>query len=822
MSLARLLYDLFFEGVNAYAVGNTDKPGYTTVYGIPTLKQIQQHLKGTITLGAYTVLPGNHVRWMAFDVDSKAGGIKKAREIAKKLCDFLGGIKYAVEYSGSKGFHIFIFFDKLIAAKDAKEAGEKIRDYVGLPKSGDPHVEVFPKQGELTESHPVGSLVRLPLGLHPSTKKRGIFIDPSGEWEEGDEKDPLEVLAQRTTLQELQDLAEEPDDNQQIVNILAPYWTSGSRHDMALFTSGYLASVGWTEENVRELVTLLHEEDESGDLGNQLEAVTDTFEKIYEGKAVAGFQGLAEVIPANSLRKLVEIASKQSSTPTLQLIDRIRLGKGTVWQQVRLASKTIIGHFRENGKLVKDNNNTYWLDYKSRKVVTIAGPEWDGFMHNNFGLNPLESFGKQVTVSVNLGAKEQAKLLTVYKKFYWNGKELYINLGGAEVYVLSGDPKKRRVILNGEEDILFINTDDSLHLPNLEELDIEAVDPWLFLVNDLNFLTGRNVDASPIQQRELLKAFIFSIFFSQIMPAKPILALLAVAGAGKSTAARRILRFFEGLHEEVLGIVMDKPDSFRSSIVAHKLLVLDNFEKTKAPWLTDTLNRLSTGGHIEIRKLHTTNQMFRIIPDCSVILTATEMPFSEETVYTRMLPIELAQLNSPRLEYEMHYQMAENFNALWKGMLKYLDEVVAELRIIRKIEVPNESRLADFTTFCARIKDVSCLNGKELMAGLSTLVTRQKQVLEENSPFIETLVIWLGKGDDKSKFMTISEIFSVLQRIANVNHIDWRWSASQGLARHVSMLEPQLIKHFGLTTKKSIENGREVKMYKFEKKMLEM
>lgn len=823
MSLARTLYEIFYEGCNAYAIGNTDKPGYTTVYGIPTLKEIQQHLKGIITLGAYTVLPGNNVRWMAFDVDSKVGGLRKAREIAKKLCDFLKGVSYAIEFSGSKGYHVFIFFDKVITAKDAKDVGDKICEILGLSRKGDPHVEVFPKQEILTESHPLGSLVRLPLGLHPSTKRKGIFIDPQDKWEEGDEKDTTQIFAQRTSLSDLQDLVEEPESDQQIANILAPYWTSGSRHDLALCTAGYLASVGWTEEGVHDLVKLLHEQDESGDIDNQLEAVTDTFEKTYEGKAVVGFQGLAEILPANSLRKLVELASKQSSTATIQLIDRIRLGKGQTWQKVRLASRTVLSYFRENGKLVKDINSTYWLDYTSRKLITIGGPQWEGFMHNGFGLNPLESFGRQVTVSVNLLAAEQAKMVSVYKKAYWSRKELYLNLGGPEVYVLSGDPKKRRVILNGEEDILFLSSNDSLHIPNLQELDIESVDPWKFLVNDLNFLTGGNVNASPIQQRELFKAFILSIFFSQILPTRPILALLASSGAGKTTSARRILRFFEGLQEEVLGVVPDKPDSFRSSIVAHKLLVLDNLEKTKAAWLTDTLNRLSTGGHIEVRKLHTTNELFRIIPDCHVIITATEMPFSEETVFTRMLPIELAQLTASRSEYDMETQLAENFNALWKGMLDHLDGVVAELRKVQTIAAPNDSRLADFTVFCSKIQEASCLNGKELMAGLSTLVSRQKQVLEENSPFVESLIIWMrSRGDEKGRFMTISELFSALQRVASANHIDWRWSASQGLSRHVSMLEPQLTKHFGLTTKKSMENGREIKLYKFDRKMLEM
>jgi hypothetical protein len=418
---------------------------------------------------------------------------------------------------------------------------------------------------------------------------------------------------------------------------------------------------------------------------------------------------------------------------------------------------------------------------------------------------------------VRLFALEEAQRVAVHKRAFWDGCVLMVNLGGPEVYVLNGNPKERKVVLNGDNNILFLNTEDPLELPNLLESDVKPLSPWSFLVDDLNFATGEGVNASPVQQGELLKAFCVCTFFAQAMPTRPILTILAPSGAGKTTAARRILRLLEGPGEDVLGVVQDKPDSIRASMAVHKILVLDNLEKTKAAWLTDTLNRVSTGSHIEVRTLYKTNEPTKIKPNCFVIITATEMPFSEETVYTRMLPIELTTLTHPVPENLMQSQLLDNYHALWKGLLDDLDETVKQLNLNKTVEAPTESRLADFTVFCARIKKAGFMQGDELMNGLNSMISRQKQVLQQASPFIQVLEVWLRtRPEDASVWKNMSEIFQSTQRVANTNRMEWRWSSSQGLARHVSMLEQQLIRHFGMHTRNVRQNGAEVKQYKFK------
>ena len=821
MSLARQLYEIFYEGCTHYSIAKTNRNGglaYYTEEGIPSLAQIKEHMDGKIVLGAYTILPNNNtVRYLAFDIDAK--DIHEARRIAKKICDFLGpNISYAIQSSGGKGYHIYCFFDGNESALEVKAVGDSIRDHLGLPKSGDPHVEVYPKQDRLTPSNPHGNLLRLPGGFHPVTGKRSQFIDPYEGWEDGPIIDPREALSRRVALKDLQKLLEDPEARDQIIGILQPYWVDGERHNMALYTSGFLATIGWTEEAVLELVEELANNSGGGDVENQIECVKDTFEKYRKGDRIIGAQGLADILPANVMRQLVQAASAGIATSTLQTIDSIRLGKGAVFQKVRLSATTILSYFKERGKLVRDSNNViYWLNQDDRTLLRFEGDNWNVFMHSNFGLNPIDTFSKQVMMAVQLFGLDEAELVSVHKRDHWDGYALRINLGGPEVYVLEGTGTIR-VILNGEENCLFLNTEDGMCLPNLMNEAIKAISPWPYLVDEINYKSGTDQLASPAQQRELLASFIVCSFFASAMPTRPILAFLASPGSGKTTAARRILKFLEGPDEDVLSLSQDKPDSLRASVAAHKIVALDNLEKTKAHWLTDLLNRLSTGTHIEVRKLFKTNEVLKLTPNCFLILTATTMPFSEETVFSRMLPIELSVLTHPSPENIIRDTLYRNYNSYWKGMLYALDEVVKELKENLIVEAPNESRLADFTVFCSRIKGVSFINGENLMSGLNAMVAQQRQALQQSSPFIQVLETWIkARPEEAVKFMTMADMFTSLQRFANVNRLEWRWTSAAGLSRHVSMLEPQLVKHFGLTVRTVKEGGREVKKYKFEK-----
>lgn len=846
--LADKMLKRFFTGNNYYAIGGrrTNSSGkeesiYNPMMEAPKDKTIEQHLMGSIVMGAYTLRQDNTVMWMCFDVDSS--DLQKARDLALKLSNLLQSIPHGIEYSGNKGYHIWVFFNKPAQAEQVRALAAEMREAVGASISGETHIEVFPKQDRLTESNPLGNLVKLPLGIHPVTGNRSKFVQPYTKWEEGAAVDPDEVLDKLCTLEEFAScLAGYEDPTDVIVQTLSGFWLEGQRHDLALFLSGWLATAGWDEDDAVKVIEQL-QATAGGDLNNQLQCVRDTYEKHRDGGQILGLQALTDRLPGTTIRRLAEAISRQNVTPIMVLLDRIRLGKGVTYLKSRSAALAVVAYLREKGRVVEDTSTQklFWLDKTSHHLHSMEDGYWDTILYNTFGLNTADSFGSSTAKGIYHTARENAHKIRAYNRSYWNGENLYINLGGSYNYVLTGENYGPNVWdnkhLNGEEDIIFRNSDSSLHvdLDQARDKGIKALNPWNFLVNDLSFGIG-STGVSPQQQRELIKAWFLSTFFPDIMPTRPLLTIIADPGAGKTTAARRFLYILEGPHSNVNGVVSDKPDSLRASMGAHKFIVLDNLEKNKSYWLVDLLNRISTGTHIELRKLHTTNEIQRILPDCFIILTATSLPFSEESLFTRLLPIELAAIKKPTPEYSMQNKILHNIDGIWMGIMGMLNQTVQELRNVKTAPAPTESRLADFTVFCNRIRnlrngDEGILDGEMLIKGLEQMTNRQKVLLHESSPMIVILDIWMredraagerqGKGTngiESSKWHTAGELNGIWQGIAMKLHYNWIWESGQSLAKHIQALEPNLIRNYGMEIVAATNNSP--KKYRFKQDVI--
>lgn len=857
-TIAENLYQRFFRGSTHYALGKSNSSGqsvYTPVRGDVTMSMIEQHLMGNIVLGAYTLNANSKCTWMAFDIDAKTP--EEARELTLKLHELLRNVPHVVEFSGSKGYHLLVFFRNPVEAERLKNLGDEARELVGGKRSGDLHIEVFPKQKELTDSNPLGNLLKVPLGIHPVTGKRSIFVDPDGEWEQGTPLDPIPFLEQKTTLNEFagviadfQTTTEaELDQSTRIINILKNYWLSGQRHELALAISGYLCQIGWAKDAVDEIVERLQQE-VGGDLNNLLACVADTFRNYEEGKAIQGIQGLSQFLPLKVLRNLSDVATENFELPSMAAIDRIRLAKGAHHLKVREASELIVNFLLGEGELLRDQKNMklYWLNRQDHNLYDLREEAWDIFMQNFFGINSVEAFGRQVLQTIYSAVHEVAIPAHTHNRSWWNGEELWLNLGTTTNYVIDGKTldinmngggssdfgsKWGRTVLNGEEGVIFRNRDSTLRV-DLEEAwkqGVRELDPWEFLVNDLNFGIG-TTGIGPLQQRELIKAWFLSTFFPNVMPTRPLLTIVASPGAGKTTAARRFLKVLEGPQADVMGLIADKPDSLRASLASHRFVVLDNLEKTKSNWLTDLLNRISTGTHIELRRLHTTNETQIITPDCFVILTATALPFSEESLFSRILPVELAPLMRPIPEYTMQQTISDNLEGIWMGIFRVLNSVVAELNRVQTAPAPTQSRLADFSIFCARIRGLEqtgggALDGEALIQGLEMIVNRQRALLTESSPLIQVLDIWIrddmashgGRQHDTEMWKTSSELNVTLRMIAVKNKMEWPWETGQALALHIRALEAHLIRLFGMRIKRG-DGKHTAHEYRWEREII--
>jgi hypothetical protein len=129
---------------------------------------LRRHLEARITVGTYIVRPPDYARTLVFDID--AGDEDEQQKQLSAILDVLAqlGLKRGVEFSGRKGYHVWVLSSAYMPAAVLQQLGHGVREEAGYPK-----MEVFPKQ---TQVRDLGNLVKLPGGIHRVTGKENNYI----------------------------------------------------------------------------------------------------------------------------------------------------------------------------------------------------------------------------------------------------------------------------------------------------------------------------------------------------------------------------------------------------------------------------------------------------------------------------------------------------------------------------------------------------------------------------------------------------------------------------------------------------------------------
>ena len=171
---AQQIYDIFIHRKDVYSVQQSNGAYFPTKLPIvPSI--IQHHIDGKITIGAYCLNTDNTVKWACVDIDSEEPDSRRLLEEAQIVYDQFPDFPRMLEFSGRKGYHIWIFFWPPEQANYAQRLVKSRLNRVNMNR-----YEVFPKQTELNEGRKYGNLVKLPMATHRVSGRKSQILKMEG------------------------------------------------------------------------------------------------------------------------------------------------------------------------------------------------------------------------------------------------------------------------------------------------------------------------------------------------------------------------------------------------------------------------------------------------------------------------------------------------------------------------------------------------------------------------------------------------------------------------------------------------------------------
>ncbi len=170
-------------------VSDKGKAGYTPVPEPLNTSHIRSHLMGLYTLGVYQLNLQSQVKWIVFDLDVCSDYLAEMQDsqfkqwidegftaVLQKIDNLLSAyhLDARYEFSGNKGYHIWLFFADYISAALARGFAQKLASQFELgayPFS----LEIFPKQTRISANN-FGNLLKLPGGIHRLSGLRSYFV----------------------------------------------------------------------------------------------------------------------------------------------------------------------------------------------------------------------------------------------------------------------------------------------------------------------------------------------------------------------------------------------------------------------------------------------------------------------------------------------------------------------------------------------------------------------------------------------------------------------------------------------------------------------
>jgi len=531
----------------------------------------------------------------------------------------------------------------------------------------------------------------------------------------------------------------------------------------------------------------------------------DDFLRSFENNHEKAWKALKEIL--NS--KKPYFMSYEPSREKIQQIRKERKKKPfEINQEV---SAAVISDLSCRGSFYNDGNFGYFFSRSDKSLLKIEERNLDiSQILSNYGINPSEIIYKYIIDELKLCAFNKGQKKKVYRLSYYDSDSFTLYLSNHQNGIYRITDSEIKLTDNGEDGILFLKSEaETFEIHDSDDIFSQVYENLLFNIN----LDKDNF--GNCERKLILYIWFLSIFFIDIMPTRPILALIGEKGSGKSTLAREFGLILFGSGFDVFPLPSDVRD-FEAIITNSAFIAFDNAD-SKSAWLNDRLASAATGAKISKRELYTTNDSTEYRIRSNLALTARTPVFTRDDVADRLLLMKLRRIEDFQSESFLSTRILKNRDFILSEVLSHLQSVVYALKEYKDYIYKGPFRMADFASFAMKI---AMYNGIEnrVESILKKLSQTQTNFTLENDPIFELLHIWIMKKDNEGKEISSSELFKSLAELAKEEDMHFPYEKNVwGFGRRLKNMLTDLSVYFRIKKK---ERGGRIKYYTFWRKSI--
>lgn len=218
------------------------------------------------------------------------------------------------------------------------------------------------------------------------------------------------------------------------------------------------------------------------------------------------------------------------------------------------------------------------------------------------------------------------------------------------------------------------------------------------ITNKISFASN---DFTIEQYRIMLNVWVLSLFFPELLPTRPILALVGGKGTSKTTTIKSIgtLLYGDGFNVTPL---QNRQDDFDAVVTNKHFVGLDNADSNYG-WLPDRLAVAATGGNISKRELYKTNVLAEYAINSFIAITSREPHFKRDDVAERLWLIHLDKPSSFIPEGDIINDVIKNRDYILSEFFDMFKIMLSAWNAKSQNTFMTTFRMADFARFAHSI-----------------------------------------------------------------------------------------------------------------------